>query len=382
VALVAAPALASAQTPDAGPQAWLAWTGCWTEVGAPIDAPMTCIVPDGDAVELLTVSSAGIAERQPLRADGVERPVTVDGCTGVRAASASAEGARVYTRSTLRCDGGIERTTRGLMAMVSPDEWIQVRALTAGEGSVSWVQRYRAAPTYRVAAAGLPELTTPSPERTRAVEAARIAASRAPTVDDVIEASGRTDPEAVRAWIAEQGSPLRLDADRLLRMADAGVPEDVIDVVVAVTHPERFAIALDPGARQGEDRYMRDDYGYTRGGMGLWPHGDPLYYTSPFYPYSMWSTRTAYGYTPLGFGPRGYYRPFVVVVRPSGDFDDRVSGRAVKGRGYTRPAGTSGSGVRPARPSSATSGGYVSGSGSSSSSSSKSKGKAKPRGGG
>lgn len=382
VALLAAPLTAGAQ--EAAVTSWLPWTGCWTEVDAPVEAPMTCIVPDDGGVEILTVTSGGVMERQTLRADGVQRPVSADGCSGVQAAEASKDGARLYTRSTLSCDGGPDRTTRGLMAMISPDEWVQVRALTVDNGSVSWVRRYRVAPGYRLAAAGLPEVAAPPAERSRAVEAARISASRAPSVDAIIEASGRTDPEAVRAWIAEQGAPIRLDADRLIRMADAGVSEAVIDVVVAVSHPDRFAVARQPERRPDDAWDRRDRYGYGFGGRGAWPsYYDPFYYDGFYSP--LHYGRVGYGYGSFGYGSPGYYgSPTVIIVLPVGTDTDAPPGRAVKGRGYTRGGTSAASGtVRPASPSSARSGGYTSGASSSSgSSSSKGKAKPKPKGGG
>ncbi|NIQ53308.1 MAG: hypothetical protein GWN85_07480, partial [Gemmatimonadetes bacterium] len=61
-------------------------------------------------------------------------------------------------------------------------------------------------------------------------------------MDDLIEAHAATHREAVRAWLMEDGGPLRIDADALIRLADAGVDPAVIDVAIAVSFPDRFAV--------------------------------------------------------------------------------------------------------------------------------------------
>lgn len=371
---------------------WLAWSGCWVEVEAPADAPMTCIVPGDDGAALLTVTRAGVADRQRLDGAGVERAVDADGCVGVESTELSRDGARLFTSARLSCDGGTERSTRGLMAMVSPFEWIRVRALTVGQGSASWVTRYRTAPRSRVEAAGLTELAEATGQRGMAIETARMVASAAPSVDDIIEAHARTDAEAVRAWIVEQGSPIDLDAAGLLRLADAGVADAVIDVAVAVSYPDRFVVARQVEGDRLDDRlgaWDRYGYGYGARRCGLSSYYDPFFYGYQRYGYD--PCYSSYGFSPYGYGrwSYGYGTPTVIVVQPVGEAQPR--GRAVKGRGYTRsvPAATSGtsSSVRPSRPSSARAGQGYSGArsgakASSSSGSSSSKGKAKPKGGG
>lgn len=389
---LAAPAGALAQQASGGDAAaWLPFAGCWVEVDAPGDAPMTCVVPEDGGAVILTVDRAGQVERQLLGADGQERPVDAAGCVGVEAAESSRDGERIFTRSRLSCDGGNERSTRGLMAMVSPEEWVQIRALTVGRGSVSWVKRYRPAPRVRVEAAGVTDLEALTRERGMAIEAARMAASAAPSVDDIIEAHARTDSEAVRAWIVEHGAPIQIDADRLVRMADAGVSEAVIDVVVAVTYPEHFAVARETDSRM-DDRDRRDEwdrFGYTSRRCGLSSYYDPFFFGYPSYEFGRYdygrSGYNRYGSSyGCGYSPERYYgsrNPTVVVVRPAGEV--APPGRAVKGRGYIRPgsSGATSGTARPRQPSAQAGQGYG-GAKATSGASSSSKGKAKPKGSG
>lgn len=375
VALSAIPAAASAQASSVNP--WLPFMGCWIEVEAPeAGAPVTCLVPAKGGAEILTATAEEVLERRLLVADGEERPVDASGCRGVEASETSSDGLRIYTRSTLSCEGGIERTTRGIVAMVSPDEWIDVRALAVGDGSVSWVKRYRAAPESRVNAAALTDAERAGLERVMhsrdmAMETARMAASSTPSVEQVIDAHAHTDAEAVRAWIAEQNAPMRLDADRLLRLADAGVSSEVIDVLVAVSHPERFATGREPDVAMGQQRRGYDSYIPLMFDPFYY---DPYYYRGQYYRYGLgynsWSR-------PYGGGPG------VIVVQPVSPRPDAHPGRLVKGKGYTRggdaasapravPRGSGGSGnaARATAPA------------SSSSSGAKAKAKPKPKGGG
>jgi hypothetical protein len=360
--LVATPTLAQDPDPELRDGRWLPYLGCWVEEGA-ADGPMLCVVPESDGVAMLTVSGAEVLERRRV-GDGVSHPIEAQGCTGVETAEFSSDGHRVFTAAEMEC-GGAERRTRGLMAMIEPDRWIAVRALVGADQSVAWATRYAPAPADRVTMAGLGDRVAAGVSR--AVEAARLAAS-AVRVDDIIEATARTEAEAVRAWIVEQGDPLRLDAERLVQLADAGVPGSVIDVAVAVSFPDRFAVDRQPR----DDR--RGDYGWGYSTWGLWnPWGryvDPFGYRYDRYRY--------YGYGGWGYGSYGY-GPSVVVVRPADD-TPRGGGRMVKGRGYVPSSGASrGSATRPSVRTAPPSGSRAA---VGSTSSSGSKGKAKRRGGG
>jgi hypothetical protein len=357
---------------------WLPWLGCWLEVDTPADAPMLCVVPEGEGVAAMAVTRAGPTQSSAWIGDGVARPVATSGCTGEEATEFSSDGRRIYVRSQQTCEGEVERSTRSLIAMVDDDQWIYARAMDVAGRSVAYVKRYRPAPAARVEGAGMADRLAAVESRAEAVDAARLAASAPITVEALIEAHARTDAEAVRAWIAERGEPIRLDADRLVELADAGVPPEIIDVAIAVSFPERFAVAREPQRNMIDDRRAFTPWGY----YGFF---DPFYYDPYFYNlgyrypyygyYGAWS-RPYYGYN---------YGPTVVVVRPTDSDDGGGVGRVVKGRGYTRTTGSTV--ARPSGASRATVGSSSSGStsratGSRSSGSSGSKGKAKPKGGG
>lgn len=323
---------AAAQEAMGGPR-WQAWLGCWestAQASAPVDAPeetgMVCVVPtaDADAVEIITVEGGAIDSRSTLRADGEQHAAAREGCAGWDRVDWSADGTRAYLHSEYTCEGGLERRSSGVMALAPSGDWIDVRAVTAGGNSGVHAVRYRSVTRTE----GIPaELAGMIENRALASNAARMAASARVTPEDVIEASQRLDPLAVEAWLIERDQAFMVDGRTLTMLADAQVPTRVIDLLVALSYPEVFA--LDDSAREQYGRAGRppiwDPWGYPGYGGGYYPYGRR---------YGGWYS--------------GY--PNVIIIRqPSGG--SGTGGKAVKGRGYSR--GEGGSSAAPtARPSS------------------------------
>jgi len=304
---------AVAQSRQTDPR-WLPFTGCWQPVGDTLareDASaLLCFRPEaeGGGMEMISLEGGEIVGQETLRADGQPREANLEGCIGWERGDFSARPGRVFLSSEHVCDGDVTRTSTGVFAMVASNQWVDVKVVTAGGETLTWVTRYRLARKEETEAAGLGDL---SAGHGMAIRSARVAASARPSVEDVIEATDYLEPEGVRTWISERDAPLDLDADGLVRMADAGVSEEVIDMVVAVSYPERFAVD-----------HERERYGQAYGG-GYGPAFYPSYGFG--YPYG-------YGY---GFGGRGF-GPTIARIG-SGD----SGGRVVKGRGYSRGQGSS-----------------------------------------
>lgn len=344
--LAAAVALIAVAAPTADAQQiddrWLPYLGCWEAVHDAADAPMTCVRPGpAGGVELLAVTADGVTETRVLHADGVARTRVAEGCRASESAEFSADGTRIYLHGELACDDAPVRSTAGLMAMVDRDRWIEVQAMDVGGRSAAWAQQFAPAPRGRVAAAGLTGIQELVDQRARAVRMARLAASAPITVDEVIEAHARTDAEAVRIWVAEQVHTIPLDSRALARLAEAGVSEEVIDVVVAVAYPERFAVAEAPPLDRRPRRGVYDPY------WG-WPR-----YPGYWDPYYMYYSRGWGGYG-LGWSPYRYYPSRVVVVTPRDNRGGMVRGRGPTGGTATAPSSrsTGGASVRSPRPAS------------------------------
>ena len=62
------------------------------------------------------------------------------------------------------------------------------------------------------------------------------------TLDEVKDASRKTAPEVLQAALVEAGTKFPLSGRTLVELKKAGVADTVIDVMVALTFPEKFVI--------------------------------------------------------------------------------------------------------------------------------------------
>lgn len=326
--------LLGAGTASAGAQEtddrWLPWMGCWEPVSETVGeaaletgetpAALVCFRPAAGDIGVEKISFAGdeVVARAVVRADGIPHEADLEGCEGHERGEFATRPGRVFLSSEHACDGGTVRRSSGLLTLVSPQQWVEIEVVTAGEESMTWVTRYRLASREDAEAVGLGAIAR---DRADAVRAARVAAAARPSVDEVIEAAERLDAEAVSAWLAERDARLDLDADELVRMADAGVPDAVIDMAVAMSFPERFAVDREP-ERYAGDRY-RDPYGaFGPRGFG-YPYYGSLFY-SPF--------GRSFGH---GFGFGGFHGPTIIRI----DRDRDTGSRVIQGQGYRRGSG-------------------------------------------
>ena len=351
-ALAAAPAALNGQEAETK-TGWQPYLGCWQPQlaasgdwmlsGNEVDEGVLCFVPSGADVEMLTVVDGSISYRESFRTDGLPRDIEQEGCTGRESARFSDDQRRIYTISELSCEGEAPRRSTGIISMPSSGEWLDVRAIEMNGVSTAWSQWYQRTDGSVLRELGFADLGMPSPF---AVRGAVAYANTVISIDDVIDASANVDPKAVEGWIAAVRQEfINLDADDLIRLEEAGVSTKVIDVVVAVSFPARFAFGQQ-GATPEEGEY--DDRRVARR-----IYADPLYgsYGNPYYSrygygygyggYGYGNGRYGYGYGGYG-GWRGGYVPVAVNVnrtQPS-----RVGGRVVAGRGYRGPRSVSSGG--------------------------------------
>ncbi len=338
---------------------WLPWLGCW-QIGAEQEAApgnlLVCARPGttSDALEVATVRDGEISSTRTLVADGQPHAVQDQSCPGSQFAQFSSDGRRVYLWSTLTCEGGLKRTASAIMALASPSEWLDVQALGVNGKRVPRVVRYRPAPD-SVWPAGF----ALSAQRAEAAADARVAASGRLSLADVQEASSSVDQEALAAFVLEWDRPFDLNAAQLASLADAGVPTDVIDAVVAVSYPTRFVIDRGAGSLalaptpQSERRYAGRDIYADPFGWGWWGM-DQCYsglgYWSPYCGSSLyWASGFGFGgYLPYWYNPYGYGYGYVgqpIIIVPGNGTGQPSHGTLVRGRGYTRGGQPGGGGT-------------------------------------
>jgi hypothetical protein len=284
-------------------------------------AGRVCVLPTQrpSAVDLVSVVGDSIMSREHLDATAEPQRVRQGDCEGTE--SVHATGSRIYRRTSLKCANGVGRLVNSVMAMSSRGEWLDVRGVAFGTNVGVRPTRYReASPSIKLP----PEVAAALRGRSDAMSPARIAASGRVDLNDVIEASRFLEVGVLQTWLAERGEGFDLDAHQLLALQKAGVSTDVIDIMVALSYPEQFA--LDRTRIGDAPPNLADE---ARGGE---------VYGGGFYD-------GRYGYDPYGYGYGGYgygwysgRRPIVVVPRSS-DSNDREHGEVVKGRGYVAPHG-------------------------------------------
>jgi hypothetical protein len=344
---------------------WEPWIGCWTlatenlrsgetQEGQPLrpstrpstvrdGAPRVCVSSAANGARFVTTVGNQAAIDQTVIADAASHPVDDTECSGTQRAEWSRNGLRLFSSAEIRCTGdeGLRRVS-GLSLVAPNGDWLDIQTVAIGPRETIRVKRY-----YRA---------DDSPRSTRPT----VVSSRL-TLDEVKEASGKVSSAALEATLVETNAGFDLSKKALTDLASAGVSSRIIDLMVALSYPEKFAIQRvgQAGGASAPATYVRDPFGF----------GSPFYY-DPFYYSSGYGS--AYLYEPFGY--RGY-----VFVDGGGTGGGSVGptpgvGRVINGQGYTRivPRDTLPStNTQTARTaSSSTSGSSPSDSGSSSSSSS------------
>ncbi len=362
VSLSPSSAFASAPGPVAGvvmhataDARWSAWLGCWRPEsmdGVAPPAHVICVLPGVDAgVSIATIANGRIVSEQVVVADGSRRAVNEGGCSGFESATWSQDGRRVFMKSELNCGSDINRTSSGVLALVSTASYVDVQTVeVAGE---------RAARTVRYVA--LRESDIPSVVKSRLVsepiarETARLRASSQLDVEDVVEATRVVGSAAVEGLLVARRAGFELNAERLRAMTNAGVQPSTVDVMIALTYPEHFEVAEEsPRVYAGAtgwdaDERVRGIDDRSRNACFSRLSAYPAAYDGYRYdPYGYRYSRCGYNsfYSPYGYDSYGWgYGAGPVVVAQPSERADEVKGVAVKGKGYTRRGDSDGNGT-------------------------------------
>jgi hypothetical protein len=261
--------------------------------------------------------------------------------------------------SDLVCGPDARRSTSGVFAMGADGfEWIEIQAIsTAGDDEPFLsVRRFQAASRATLAR---PDREAPAADRALAIETSRRSAARALTGEALVEASRTAGAEVTTALVAEMGHGFDLDARALRAYRDQGVAPEVLDMMIAMTWPERFQVGIAGGVDQvalaaptrdprSETRTVRgyDAYACTGwlGRCGRFDSWLALRYGVYGYGYSP----LGYGYRPYGYSSWGWYSgPRYIVVDPTAQPRQRGT---MTSEGYRPPSGSASPQARPANP--------------------------------
>jgi hypothetical protein len=137
------------------------------------------------------------------------------------------------------------------------------------------------------------------------------------------QATDQAPPLVLQATLVETGARFRLRARTMLELDRAGVPDEVTDLMVALSYPDRFRVARLEGSSGGGQ-------GPAPEGWGEWPSDAYPWGYAPF-AYSYWQ-----------FNDYWYSQGVIVIGddgdngHPGGGGGQSGGGRVVNGQGYTR----------------------------------------------
>jgi uncharacterized membrane protein YgcG len=248
--------------------------------------------------------------------DGKARPLEDPGCRGTQHAEWSQLGPRIYARTEVACGDQPMRVVSGFSAVVSGPLWIDIQLVESGGRQSMRVRRYRPATDRRS--------TTAWP----AQGLAAMPLGGKITMPEIKEAATKVAPETLQAIVLELGEGgYDLNARRLIELDDAGVPDSVIDLMVAMSFPKKFVVEH-AAPTSGPGGF--EDYAGLWGPFAMWPYyAHPRYYSSYYSPFGYYT----WGY----YDPYYYYPPGVVIIDPGpGGPASNGAGRVVDGHGYTR----------------------------------------------
>ena len=310
------------------------WLGCWRlEDDLAGTGARMCITPDQTGVRLQTVVGTQRGTDELVIPDGVERPIADTDCKGTERAEWSKDGQRVFRSTEVKCNNESARTIKSVAFLLPSREWVNVQHVS-GNGATSAVraQRYRRAANQNLA------------DGSKAIQPTTSVAANDTlwSLDDVIEASTKLPEEALQAALTDMRQRFNINSKTLVALDDAGVPDRVIDLMVALAFPQRFIVErAGGGAPTGVST-----------GMGWYdPFMSPMMagaygncYMDRYYGY-----RSYYNMCGSYYSPYGAYFPYQyqdynyinrgggwVTVDPNPTPTPSGDGRVVNGRGYTQ----------------------------------------------
>ena len=340
---------AYAQPPAAQTDARFAgWLGCWRldDDLAGTGARM-CITPEKNGVRMQTVVGANKGTDELVIPDGQSRPIQDAECKGTEQSEWSKDGARIFRTTNVTCGKEAARVIKTVAFIAPGPSWINVQHVSGEAANTSVrVQRYRRAANQKLAdgsTATQPDATVAmrtTPEQTRW------------SIEDVVEASTKLPAEAMQAALTEVHHPFDLNKRTLVQLAEGGVTEPVIDLMVALTYPKRFVVERRGGGSaptgimtgtgwfdpfmpgtmaMGLDCYTPYGYGYrsyySMCGGGMYPFASSYYGYNNYYGYNF--PYSTYGWVDVGQQVPG-------IGNGGGVAEPQGEGRVVNGRGYTQ----------------------------------------------
>jgi hypothetical protein len=328
----------------------LPWIGSWhlltsgasTDQNELVQEFLLTISP-GDSENSLTMKGyrdGKLSAEEKIIVDGLRHQTADEKCTGWYQYSWSENGKRLLFNSESNCPGDPPRKVSGMSIFDEKGEWLDIQLLHNGEDLVTNTRKYRNVDSDSV---------IPGASKVNRISATRSASVKSLTTEEIIELSGKVESEVLEAALLETGKPFPLNSKKVAELADQKVPSRVIDIMVALSFPDKFNLkgkVISQSQTQGTEikpyYYFPGPYNYCTRNYRYFPWHWAPYDCYP-YGYSYLGWYSGYGwYYPLWTWPPYYYDG------GGGGGGGAEHGRLINGQGYTR--GSSGSTPRYAVP--------------------------------
>jgi hypothetical protein len=223
---------------------WRAYIGCWATSTATVPVgPMVCVVPTSSAqtVEFVTVDGDSVVSTTPLTASAARVERTRNGCSGWESARWSIDERRLYSDAEYTCADGSKQQQQSIISMRYADTFTRIDGIRSGKGYLARVMHFQVIMDSSVVP---PALAARIPSTTQMPSFnARLEAAAELSTADIVDASKALESPIVEAWLADRNQKISANVNDLRAMKAAGVPEGVIDMVVAIANPRYFALS-------------------------------------------------------------------------------------------------------------------------------------------
>jgi hypothetical protein len=306
---------------------WQPWIGSWRLISGDIntsESPMTeqymlTITPEenGKSIIMKGYRDKEVLSEEKIIVDNMQHPLMSDNCTGWYMYSWSKTGKRLLLKSESGCSGDLKQLISGMSIIDDTGDWLDIQLLQNGTERAVAIRRYRDVDQASVTIGRANGVLT------------RISAGENFSIDEIIELSAKVEPEVLEAALLELRKPFPIDSQQLLRLADSKVPSQIVDLMVALSFPEKFKVERTtvssverPMAEMGYPVDIDDcrDHGYP---FFPWYWGASIYSSCDYWHWG-WGIGLGWYYTYWG-------RPYF-----NGEGHGVDVGRLIKGLGYTR----------------------------------------------
>ena len=364
--LLALPALLFAGSPEAagaaapGDSSLAPWIGVWTPLADRPDNPASdansqAIVEirptaDGKGLAISRKTPQQPEVKETLILDGSKQPVDAKDCSGWQSSKWVPEIAAIIGSSEVTCKDSGSFSTTSLKMMLAADQMVDIFGIKTGDQTRLATRRLRfssdlpSAGSSRSGPAGI---------------AARMAASAPWKLEGILNLSGTVGVPILQAALVEKNVQLNMNAKSLKKMQAAGLPKEIVDLLVALAYPREFYVQTDgrvklqsvsdSTAGLSGSSYFPSSYYYSSP-YSYYYYDNWFYYRSPFWSDYYFVFVPSYGYIPGGGSNSPYSGGYASSSKGYVQIAPVDTGRHAVPRGSYVPQGNSSSGTYSSPP--------------------------------